>query len=324
MLLSIIVPVYNVEKHLTRCLESIVHQMDEDYELILIDDGSTDGSGGLCDDFAREHPEYAIVVVHQVNGGLSAARNTGIDSARGEYVTFVDSDDYIDSHTLAPNMDFLIAHPEVDVLEYPIEVHSESSEAHVLSFPDVTVTTDIFPDWVLRGGYGHCYACNKIYRASVWIGVRFPVGEYFEDVFIMPHVIRRCQGIHYSGRGCYRYVMHSGSITTSHRYRKQRALFEGNHRLYMEIKDAPSLHAESLRVWVGCLNQLIDMGRCVDADRAEHLTVVAEVDRYRPSYVELLKAAPGVAMRLKLFPLLLLGLRTYCRLYVTFTKSLLP
>ena len=324
MTLSIIVPVYNVEKHLVHCLESIAAQMCDDYELLLIDDGSTDASGALCDAFAREHPEYNVVVIHQPNRGLSAARNAGIDRARGEYITFVDSDDYIDAHTFAPNMAFLLSHPEVDMLEYPIEVHAGSPAAHVLTFSDATQCTDIFADWVLRGGYEHCYACNKIFRARVWSQLRFPTGEYFEDVAIMPSVIRECRQVHYSSRGCYRYVMHQGSITTSYRYRKQRALFEGNHRLYREIKDIPSLRDEALHLWVYCLNQLIDMGRCVDADRVEHLRIVADADKYRPSYRALLGAAPNVATRIKLLPLPVLGLSNYCRLYISFTKPLHP
>ena len=324
MTLSIIVPVYNVEKHLVRCLESIAMPMRDDYELLLIDDGSTDASGALCDAFAREHPEYNVVVIHQPNGGLSAARNAGIVRARGEYLTFIDSDDYIDPHTLEHNMDFLAAHPEVDMLEYPIEVHAGSPDAHVLTFSDTTQCTDIFADWVLRGGYKHCYACNKIFRARVWSQLRFPAGEYFEDVAIMPSVIRECRQVHYSSRGCYRYVMHQGSITTSYRYRKQKALFEGNHRLYREIKAIPSLRDEALHLWVYCLNQLIDMGRCVDADRVEHLRIVADADKYRPSYRALLGAAPNVATRIKLLPLPVLGLSNYCRLYISFTKPLHP
>ena len=324
MILSIIVPVYNVAEHLMRCLESIVVQMRDDYELLLIDDGSTDASGALCDAFAHEHPGCNVVVIHQPNGGLSAARNAGIDRARGEYITFVDSDDYIDAHTFAPNMAFLLSHPEVDMLEYPIEVHAGSSDAHVLTFSDATQCTGIFADWVLRGGYEHCYACNKIFRARVWSQLRFPTGEYFEDVAIMPSVIRECRQVHYSSRGCYRYVMHQGSITTSYRYRKQRALFEGNHRLYREIKDIPSLHDETLHLWVYCLNQLIDMGRCADADRAEHLRFVADAESSHPSYIALLKAAPHASTRLKLLPLLMLGLRNYCRLYITFAKKLHP
>lgn len=322
MKLSIIVPVYNVEQYLVRCLESIVEEMCDDYELILVDDGSTDRSGEMCDDFAHQHRGLNVVVVHQPNGGLSAARNAGIDRARGEYITFVDSDDYIDSHSLVHNMEFLAAHPEVDMLEYPIEVHAESPEAHVLTFADETQCADIFTDWVLRGGYKHCYACNKVFRARVWEKLRFPMGVYFEDVAIMPDVIRECRCVHYSSHGCYRYVMHQGSITTSYRYRKQKALFEGNHRLYREVKDVSSLHEEALRLWAYCLNQLIDMGRCVDVDRVDYWRVVAEADKYHPSYNALLKVVPNVATRIKLMPLLVLSLKSYCRLYTALTKSL--
>ena len=322
MKLSIIVPVYNVEQYLVRCLESIVEEMCDDYELILVDDGSTDRSGEMCDDFAHQHPGLNVVVVHQPNGGLSAARNAGIDRARGEYITFVDSDDYIDSYSLVHNMEFLAAHPEVDMLEYPIEVHAESPEAHVLTFADETQCADIFTDWVLRGGYKHCYACNKVFRARVWEKLRFPMGVYFEDVAIMPDVIRECRCVHYSSHGCYRYVMHQGSITTSYRYRKQKALFEGNHRLYREVKDVPSLHDEALRLWTYCLNQLIDMGRCVDVDRVDYWRVVAEADKHHPSYNALLKVVPNVATRIKLMPLLVLSLKSYCRLYTALTKSL--
>lgn len=324
MRLSIIVPVYNVEKYLQRCLESIAVQMCDDFELILIDDGSTDRSGTMCDDFVREHPGWNVAVIHQSNGGLSTARNAGIDRARGEYITFVDSDDELCPNTLSENLDYLLRNPEVDMLEYPIEVHAGSAEAHMLTFPDETQRTGIFIDWIRRGGYRHCYACNKIYAARVWDNLHFPVGAYFEDVAIMPAVVRRCRCVHYSGRGCYRYVMHSGSITTSYRYHKQRALFEGNHRLFAEIKDIPELQNESLLLWVYCLNQLIDMGRCADVDRDEHKLFVSEADRLHPPYMALLRASHSMSTRLKLLPLPLLGIRTYCRLYIVLTKPLLP
>lgn len=322
MKLSVIVPVYNVEKFLQRCLESIAVEMCGDYELLLVDDGSTDRSGAICDVFAREHPEMNVVVIHQPNGGLSAARNAGIDRARGEYITFVDSDDYMDARTLVDNMAYLLSHPEVDMLEYPVEVHAETLEAYMLTFSDETLYESLFTDWICREGYTHSYAWNKIFRADLWCELRFPIGVYFEDVAIMPDVIRECRCVHYSSHGCYRYVMHQGSITTSYRYRKQKALFEGNHRLYREVKDVPSLHDEALRLWVYCLNQLIDMGRCVDVDRVDYCRVVAEADKHHPSYNALLKVVPNVATRIKLMPLLVLSLRSYCRLYTALTKSL--
>lgn len=324
MKLSIIVPVYNVEAYLLCCLESIMPEMCDDYELILVDDGSTDASGALCDEFAREHPQWHIVVVHQANGGLSAARNHGIEVSQGEYITFVDSDDYIDSKSIVENMAYLLSHPEVDMLEYPVEVHAESSGAHKLTFVSETQCSDVFADWIRREGYTHCYAWNKIYRAELWKNVCFPLGECYEDVAVMPSIIRQCRSVYYSSRGCYRYVMHKGSITTSYRYHKQKALFEGNQRLYMEIKDNASLQTEALHLWVHCLNQLIDLGRCADADKAEYARVVNDADRHHPPFTLLLKETSSLATRVKLLPLLALGLKTYCRLYVALAKPLLP
>lgn len=93
-MISVIIPVYNVEKYLAECVESVLNQSYTDYEVILVDDGTTDSSGRMCDEYARKDPR--IRVIHRPNGGLSAARNTGLDVARGEYVYFLDSDDYIE------------------------------------------------------------------------------------------------------------------------------------------------------------------------------------------------------------------------------------
>lgn len=321
MTLSIVVPVYNVEKHLVQCIESVVAQGLADYEIILVDDGATDRSALLCDELQQRYPDI-VKVLHQANGGLSVARNSGIEVAQGEYITFVDSDDVLSPDTLQPNLHYLVEHPEVDMLEYPVEVHAGSPKAYCLRFPDETQTTDVFPDWVRRGGYDHCYAWNKIYRAHLWNEVRFPAGEYYEDIAVMPHIVKQCRAIHYSGRGCYRYVMHPGTITTSYRYARQRQLFGNMHRLYVEIRDDASLHVEALRLWIGCLNQLIDLGRCADVDEADYRGVLDEAERCRPSYKALIKAAPHMIARLKLMPLLFVGLDVYCRTYVALAKPL--
>lgn len=320
MNLSIVVPVYNVVKYLERCVQSIVAQALADYEIVLVDDGSTDGSGALCDELQQRYA--CIEVVHQLNGGLSAARNAGIEIARGAYITFVDSDDMLAPHTMEKNIEFLLQHPEVDMLEYPVEVRAGSADAYMLTFADETQTADVFADWIRREGYRHCYACNKIFAARVWKEIRFPDGLYFEDVAIMPDVIRQCRCVHYSSYGCYRYIMQPGSITTSYRYLKQRHLFEGNHRLYMELKDDVELNAQVLHLWISCLNQLVDMGRCADVDAPDYARVVGEADKWHPSYKALIKAAPDMMTGIKLLPLPVLGLRTYCRMYVALTKSL--
>ena len=97
-LISVIVPVYNVERYLRRCVGSILHQTDRNLEVLLVDDGSTDASGAICDEYAAQ--EERVTAVHQKNGGLSAARNAGLERAQGTYLCFVDSDDFLDSRML--------------------------------------------------------------------------------------------------------------------------------------------------------------------------------------------------------------------------------
>ena len=116
-LLSIITPVFNVEAYLDRCVRSILSQSYHEIELILIDDGSTDGSSFLCDEWATM--DHRIVVMHIKNGGASSARNVGIEIAKGDYLTFVDADDFIASDTYQVNMDYLVQHQEVDILQFP-------------------------------------------------------------------------------------------------------------------------------------------------------------------------------------------------------------
>ena len=118
MKLSIIIPVYKTQDTLDRCLQSVLQQSFTDYEIILIDDESPDDCPKLCDEYAQK--DEKIQVFHKKNGGLSDARNFGIRQAKGEYITFIDSDDAIAPNTLQYIMDELTAYPQVDILEYPI------------------------------------------------------------------------------------------------------------------------------------------------------------------------------------------------------------
>ena len=319
MKLSIIVPVYNVERCLGRCLDSIAVEMQEDYELILVDDGSTDRSGSLCDDFAAKHPQLHVVVVHQTNRGVSAARNQGLELARGEYVTFVDSDDYLSPKSIVENMEFLLANPEVDLLEYPIEMFAESSKAYVRTFVGKTLHNDLFVDWVRRAGNIYSYLWNKIYKKHLWAQVRFPIDVLcFEDGVVMPDIIRACSCIHYSETGCYRYVLHSNSLTSNHQYGRLRQLFMNNYHLYMHIKNDALLSVETMRLWSSCLNQLIDMGRCADVDENDYRNLIADVHKHHPPYMTLLR----VCRKIKLLPLPFMGIKTYMKMYLMFAPLL--
>ena len=107
-LLSIIIPVYNVKPYLDRCVQSVLAQSYSNMELILIDDGSTDGSSLLCDKWAAK--DSRIIVIHKENGGVSSARNAGLEMYKGEYLTFIDPDDFLSANTYGMNMEYLLEH----------------------------------------------------------------------------------------------------------------------------------------------------------------------------------------------------------------------
>ncbi len=213
MKLSIIIPVYQVAVTLARCLDSLIAQEFRDWQGILIDDASTDGSGALCDDYVKRDHRFQVTHLRH-NGGLSAARNVGLDKARGEYVTFVDSDDFIEPDTLKTLFEVLRTHPDYDLLEYPVYEHYGSKNMHRLIFPRKEYT-DPLVYWLQGGAYRHAYACNKIYKREVFKDVKFPEGRNFEDVYTLPKVLEKCQLIATTDAGLYYYCHNKKGITVN-------------------------------------------------------------------------------------------------------------
>ncbi len=213
MKLSIVIPVYNVGKTLERCVQSVLNQKFRDYQIILVDDGSTDNSGEICEQLLRQ--DQRIQVIHQKNAGLSAARNAGIKKAKGEYITFIDSDDYIGNDTLKPLMDLLTIHHDYDILEYSVYEHFGRPKHMKALRLDNREYADMREYWYETRAYKHSYACNKIYRRKLFDGVLFPVGKTFEDVYTLPQLLERCQTVATTGEGYYYYCYNTKGITVN-------------------------------------------------------------------------------------------------------------
>ena len=213
MKLTIIIPVYGVEATLDRCIESVVRQDFTNIELLLVDDGSPDRCPGLCDKWASK--DQRIQVIHKKNGGLSDARNAGIDKAQGDYITFVDSDDYIAPHTYAPLMRYLNEHPETDILEYPAMLYFGSEREQELRFPNQTVYNDMEDYWYQEKAYHHSYAWNKLYRRSLFDQVRFPTGVVFEDICTLHKLLENTKVLATIDDGCYFYCFNPKGITAT-------------------------------------------------------------------------------------------------------------
>ena len=201
MKLSIVIPVYRVEATLNCCVESVLRQKYDDMEIILVDDGSPDHCPRLCDAWAQK--DARISVIHKENGGLSDARNAGIRKATGDYLTFVDSDDYVEEGTYEALLQLLAQHPEYDLLEYPFNAQA----------PGEHVYTDINDYWLKGEAYRHTYAWNKIYRRRLFDNVQFPVGKVFEDVYTLPLLLEQCKTVATTNKGCYRYTINPQGIT---------------------------------------------------------------------------------------------------------------
>lgn len=315
MKLSIVIPVYQTAHCLERCVRSVVAGAPDGSEIILVDDGSTDGGGMLCDELSAGNPD--IRVIHRPNGGLSTARNTGIDASAGEYITFVDSDDEIAPDTLTSNFAYLQEHTDIDLLEYPAHIHFGSPRSRLLQFRPHTVSGDciaVFQQWIREQGNEHAYACNKIFRKSLFDDVRFPVGETFEDIAICPSIVRRCHTVHFSNLGTYLYHENGDGITAHYTFKSQEPLFRHNLELLSEISVMTDMQREYARLWSGCLNLLADLCRCRDTDRDYTGRAAAKLSSLRPAVSDFSGAGTGIRAWLKYLFTGVFGVKPYCRI----------
>lgn len=216
-LISVIVPVYGVEAYLPKCVDSIIGQTYRNLEIILVDDGSPDNCGRICDDYAAKDPR--IRVIHQKNGGLSAARNAGIAAAEGEYISLIDSDDYISPHMYA-RMYAAIRENGAELCICGMRWVNGDGSLYAGMEPcrvrdEVLTKEAAFRK--LRGKNGAYYvtAVNKLYHKSLFDTVAFPVGRIHEDEFTVHLFMAQCERIACVGQALYFYVQRSGSITNS-------------------------------------------------------------------------------------------------------------
>ena len=215
-LISVVIPVYNVEKYLERCLESIQNQSYCELEIILVDDGSTDSSGRMCDAYAKN--DERITVIHKENGGLSSARNAGIEQAHGTYIGFVDSDDWIDTDMYANLIKLLEMHKcDIAVCGIKRVEKYERLDGTAFDFEHVTIyTSKEYQKKILKVGTqdSNHYAWNKLYKLEKMKDVRYPVGLIDEDVEGTFLAVLMADKIVVSDSIGYYYWMNPASITT--------------------------------------------------------------------------------------------------------------
>jgi len=240
---SVIVPVYNVESYLRSCLESLAGQTLQNIEIIMVNDGSTDKSPEIAAEFEKTHPNFRLIT--QKNGGLSAARNTGILHAKGEYIGFVDSDDFVD-HSMYESLYEIASQRDADVVKSGV-LRFRDLTGEIMDLRRATVKEKITEGKVnaLR-----CYlkkemnivVVNAIYRASVIKDVLFPEGKKYEDHYFTPQVLSRCELLVQTGSIHYYYRKRKGSITGRVDPKAMADKVQSLNALYRVLTDAGTLN----------------------------------------------------------------------------------
>lgn len=210
-LISVIVPVYNVEKYLERCLLSIIRQTYTDLEIILVDDGSTDKSGRICEMYAKT--DKRIRVIHQKNQGLSAARNRGLDVCTGKIISFIDSDDFIYERFYERLMTLMYENNaeivQCDWIRGKGDKIKRTTQGEIKIYSGVECYLNYFTEKAIP--YIEC-PTNKIYRKELFEGTRFVLGRTHEDLAIMHYIFEKAKRVVYINEKMYYYYMSTNSI----------------------------------------------------------------------------------------------------------------
>ena len=283
-LISVIVPVYKVEPYLDRCVSSIVCQSYHELEILLVDDGSPDNCPAMCDMWAAK--DNRVKVIHKENGGLSSARNAGLDVASGEYIAFVDSDDYIATTMLEKMLDAVTKNGVSVACCGRIRVsETEKTQMYTLSKACVLSSEEAIRQ-LLIGGSVEEAAWDKLYRADVFKKRRFPEGEINEDIVQTIEILGSCGSIVHVGEPLYYYCKNPNSITTSKYNPKKMICIKHLDQIadYLD-KSYPQLlkylYDLELRYCQGLLYLLLDNAKTLNDNRNDYKEVYA---RFRKAY----------------------------------------
>lgn len=209
-LITVIIPVYKVEKYLRKCIESVLSQTYTNLEIFLVDDGSPDKCGEICDEYAVK--DSRIKVIHKENGGLSSARNAALDVMTGQYLVFVDSDDWIPDDSLQTMYDALIRSGADMAIGNIISV-TESGETYVQYCPSEIEMVESGKE--IFNTMNQPCASNRLYKAKLYENIRFPDGKLYEDAFVYHHILEKVNTLVFSGKPNYYYLKRNSSIMRS-------------------------------------------------------------------------------------------------------------
>ena len=280
MKLSIIVPIYNVAPYLRKCVDSLLAQDISDYEIILVDDGSPDECPQICNQYAERYSN--IKVIHQANAGLSVARNTGIAAATGDYILFVDSDDYLQPNVLGALME-QVERDNLDVLRFNYQNINEQYEIF-LPFKDAKRDVDYSEDIVdgetfLNERLGPaCYAVMFIVHREIVLQEQFTPNIYFEDTDWTPRMLINAQRVASTPMVVYNYLWRQGSITLPTEPKKREKVLRDKMSLLYGFKKQMQLIQDPIWfVWMTSFNTMTILNMLAALPSSERKTYLQEL-----------------------------------------------
>lgn len=247
-MISVIIPIYNTEKYLIRCIESVRNQTYKDIEIILIDDGSIDGSVEICDRY--ETIDFRIRVFHEKNKGAAAARNLGLDVSRGEYIFFLDSDDYLDNNSLeimftkisSSKADMVVGDYAI-VNEYGVELVNNGHKS-VLSDCEISGKQFLIKNCIEVEKTLVC-VWNKLYKKEIFDNLRYESGKLHEDEHAFHKICGKCKSVAIIGKVLYFYTQRKDSLIGNYEYERGVDILEAylNRAIYMKKSNTPEFKA---------------------------------------------------------------------------------
>ena len=304
-LISVIVPIYKVENYLKVCVQSILDQSYGKLEVILVDDGSPDNCGKMCDDYAIK--DSRVKVIHKANGGLSDARNAGICAAHGEYITFVDSDDFLDENMI----EYLYTAIRKNNVDIACCQRQEINECGKLLKSKRKYNTFVINGneecmhEFLSNPQMDTVAWGKLYVTSMFDDIRYPVGRYNEDVFTTYKLISKCKSIFVGENKYYYYRIRTNSIMTTTFNRKHLDAIDGNEERAAFIKDNyPKLQKLANAGILYAVNQCVmRMISSSNDSLVKNLDVINKLQKYYRKYEWSFICGPS-GIKAKIFSLL--------------------
>lgn len=286
-LISVIVPVYNVEKYLPQCIDSLLNQTTKNLEIILVDDGSLDDSGKICDEFSEK--DNRIIVIHKENGGLSSARNAGLEIAKGNYIGFVDSDDWL-NESMYEILLKIIKDSDSDISCCKFFKTADSEEKIpatdneiIQSFNNVEGLNNFYTDLYTQT----VVAWNKLYKRELFNNVIYPVGKIHEDEGTTYKLFYKANKITYTNKPLYYYRITPNSITTS-KFSKKRLdiidIYDEKIRFMKDINNT-TLYSKTLKWYLfSLINCYFECSKNIQDSQAYLTSIKVKISETYKSY----------------------------------------